>query len=185
MKFLISAGHGGTDPGNTASGLREAELVLDLRNIVASKLRQEGHDVVTDGSPKENWILSRAMQLISGRIAIELHTNASTITTARGVETLSLTKDKQLAQRISKYIATTLNTIVRADRGWLTPEAVKRDRGFYPGFVRQGGLIVEVFFQSNRTELATYQAKKWLVAQAIVDALLNRELSDVCITKPT
>jgi N-acetylmuramoyl-L-alanine amidase len=171
MKFLISAGHGAGDPGNMAAGLSEAALMLELRDIVASKLRALGHDVITDGAKGENWALSRAMKLITGRVSIELHTNAGTPPTARGVEVISLPSDKALAQRIARNIARTLNTVTRREAGWLDPLEVKRDRGFYPGFVRSGGLIVETFFQSNPSELANYHGASWLVAQAIVDAL--------------
>lgn len=145
--------------------------MLALRNIVADKLRALGHDVITDGVKGENWALSRAMKLITGRVSIELHTNASTSPAARGVEVISLPSDKALAQRIARNIARTLNTITRREAGWLDPREVERDRGFYPGFVRSGGLIVETFFQSNPNELANYHGSSWLVAQAIVDAL--------------
>lgn len=39
------------------------------------------------------------------------------------------------------------------------------------GYVSAGGLILEVFFISNPQEMAVYQARKWLVAQAIADVL--------------
>ena len=39
------------------------------------------------------------------------------------------------------------------------------------GYVSAGGLILEVFFISNPAEMAVYQARKWLVAQAIADVL--------------
>ena len=171
MKFLIAAGHGAGDPGNMAAGLSEAALMLELRDIVALKLRALGHDVITDGVKGENWALARAIKLITGRVSIELHTNASTSPTARGVEVISLAKDKALAQRIARNVARTLNTVTRREAGWLDPLEVKRDRGFYPGFVRSGGLIVEAFFQSNPTELANYHGSSWLVAHAIADAL--------------
>lgn len=171
MKFLIAAGHGAGDPGNMAAGLSEAALMLELRDIVALKLRALGHDVITDGAKGENWALARAIKLITGRVAIELHTNASSSPTARGVEVISLPSDKALAKRIARNIARTLNTVTRREAGWLDPLEVKRDRGFYPGFVRNGGLIVETFFQSNPNELANYHGSSWLVAQAIVAAL--------------
>lgn len=171
-KYLISAGHGAGDPGNTANGRREADICLELRDIVALKLRQLGHDVITDGRAKENWALTKAMQLIGlGRTSIELHTNAASDPLARGVETVAKPKDKALAQRISAAIASTLGTVTRREGGFMDGATVKKERGFYPGFVRAGGLIVEVSFQSNKQELAAFDARKWLVATAIVKAL--------------
>jgi N-acetylmuramoyl-L-alanine amidase len=37
--------------------------------------------------------------------------------------------------------------------------------------VRAGGLVVEVFFLSNQEELAKYQARKWMVATSIAEAV--------------
>ena len=171
MNFLIAAGHNNTDPGNIWNGRKESVIVTDLRDIVASKLRAKGHTVVTDGERGINWALSTAMGLIAGRVAIELHTNSASSTFAKGVEVISQPKDKQLACLIASKIAGVLNTNIRRASGWLDPKLVEKERGFFPGFVRKGGLIVEVFFQSNISELETYEAKKWLVAQAIVDSL--------------
>lgn len=171
MKFLISAGHGGTDPGNTASGRREAEICRDLRNIVASKLRAKGHDVITDGGLNENLPLTTAIRMIAtNRICIELHTNAGAAT-AKGVETIAPVKYRKLSQSISQGIAKVLGTTTRRDAGWFDYAKLVQEQGRTLGFIKYGGLIVEAFFQSNAAELAAYDAKKWLVAQAIVDAL--------------
>lgn len=173
MKFLISAGHGGNDPGNTSNGRSEAEICVRLRNIVAKKLTDLGHDVITDGIGKENWVLGRAIRLITGRVSLEIHTNASSNVMASGVEVVSLPKDKQLAQLIAVSVAKTLVTNVRRDRGWLDPKIIEKERGFFPGFVRGGGMILETFFQTNKRELDSYDAKEWLVASAIVEALTS------------
>ena len=171
MKFLISAGHGGGDPGNTASGRVEAHIAQDLRNIITSKLRAKGHDVITDGGLTENLPLTTAIRMIAtNRICIELHTNAGA-PTAKGVETISAAKYKGLSQTISQGIAKTLGTTTRRDAGWFDYAKLMQEQGRTLGFIKYGGLIVEAFFQSNAAELAAYDAKKWLVAQAIVDAL--------------
>lgn len=171
MKFLISAGHGGTDPGNTASGRKEADIAVELRNIIASKLRASGHDVVTDGNLRENFTLVDAIKLIvSGRTCIEIHTNAGP-PTAQGVEVIAETKHAKLAKNIAKGIADVLGTSLRRDKGFFDYAQLVREQGRTLGFVKKGGIIVETFFQSNAKELAAYDAKKWLVASAIVKAL--------------
>ena len=38
MKYLISAGHGGTDPGACANGHAEAAIALEMRDLVAIRL---------------------------------------------------------------------------------------------------------------------------------------------------
>lgn len=170
-KYLISAGHGAGDPGNTASGRREADIAVELRNIIAHKLRAAGHDVTTDGGLRENWGLIDAVKLIvSGRTSIEIHTNAGK-PDAKGVEVIGNNAQATLCRRMAQGIAKVLGTTVRRDGGFFSYPQLVKEQGRNLGFVRRGGIIVETFFQSNAAELAAYDAKKWLVAQAIVDAL--------------
>lgn len=171
MKFAVTAGHGAGDPGNTWNGQREADLMAELRFLVALKLRQAGHEVVEDGARGVNRPLAEAMQLIAGTdLALELHTNASSNTRATGVEVIAPADRREAAQAIALAIGGTLMIPARRDAGWYPLDQVARDRGFTPGFARRGGLIVEVFFQSNEEDLRKYQERTWLVAGAIARA---------------
>lgn len=169
MKITVTAGHGAGDPGAVYDGLREADLMAQLRDIVADKLRAAGHVVKTDGAKWQNLPLVHALTLVPGSdVAIELHTNAFTIPAARGVEVVALPKDKARAQRLAKAIADVLGTVVRGDGGWIDQSASARGR---LGFVRAGGMVVEVFFLSNPDERARYLASYWMVATAIAKAV--------------
>lgn len=171
--FTVTAGHGGPDPGNTWNGQREADLMDELGHLVALKLRQAGHEVREDGPRGENWPLAQAVKLVAGSaVAIELHTNASNNNKAQGVEVVADATRRVLAQRLAQAIGGVLQIPVRRNGGWLDVVELQRDRGFMPGFVKAGGLIVEVFFQSNPAEMAVYQERKWLVAGAIARELL-------------
>ena len=171
MRFTVTAGHGDKDPGAVAMDGRttEAALMTELRDIVADKLRSAGHEVKTDGAKWENWPLVRALKLIpQSDAAIELHTNASTNPAARGVEVISLPAQKEMARELARRIAHTLEIPVRGAGGWIDQSQSARGR---LAFVNAGGLIVEVFFISNPSELARYQDRKWLVASAIAETL--------------
>ena len=168
--IVITAGHSNVDPGAVANGLKEAALAVELRDIIALKLREKGCEVITDGNKGDNKPLAEAIRLIQkGNVAVEIHFNAAVASSAAGVETIALLKDKALAQRLSKAIAGVLGTKLRGDGGYI--DQSKSARGKL-GYVSAGGLIVEVAFISNKTEMAAYQAKKWLVASAIVEALI-------------
>jgi N-acetylmuramoyl-L-alanine amidase len=171
MKYTVTAGHGASDPGAVAAdGTTENALMTELRDIVSDKLRKLGHTVRTDGDWRANLPLPYAISLIPGSdAAIELHTNAATNKAATGVEVISMPAQKELARIIARRIAHVLGVPVRGAGGWIDQSQSARGR---LGYVRAGGLIVEVFFLSNQTEFATYQARKWLVASAIVDALV-------------
>ena len=146
--------------------------MLELRHIVALKLRQAGHEVTEDGGRGVNLTLNDAIRLAHGHdVAIELHTNASNTPTSAGVEVIAAPKNKALAQRIAQAIGRVLEIPVRRDGGLYPLAQFKRERQFTPGFVRAGGLIVEVFFQSNPAELGRYRERAWLVATAIADAV--------------
>ena len=171
MKKIITltAGHSNSDSGAVANGLQENHLATELRNITAGKLKTLGYTVRTDGTGLINQILQAAIALIRGSdIAVEIHFNAATSKTAKGVETIALPKDKALAQKLSQEIAAVLGITVRGDKGFIDQSQSARGK---LGFVAKGGLIIEVCFISNPEEIAAYQAKKWLVASAIAHTL--------------
>ena len=170
MKVTVTAGHGGNDPGATYSGFNERDLMTELRDIVALKLRDKGVEVSTDGLKGQNLPLADALSLVYGRdVAIELHTNAAESTSATGVEVIALPSHKHIAQKIAKSIADVLSLRLRGEKGWIDQSRSARGK---LGFVSKGGMIVEVFFLSNPYDLAVYQSKKWLVAQAIADSIV-------------
>lgn len=169
MRFAVTAGHGGSDPGAVAGPVCERDLMTELRDIVAVKLRGKGADVRTDGARWQNLPLVHALTLVPGSDwAVELHTNASPNPAATGVEVVAMPKDKARAQRLAQAIANVLGLRVRGDAGWIDQTATARGR---LGFVRAGGMVVECFFISNPFDLAVYQERKWLVASAIAAVL--------------
>lgn len=171
MKFAICAGHGLNDPGACYGGYTERDLMTELRDKVSDNLRRMGHEVFEDGEDGENRPLREAILLAKKcDLAIEFHTNASANPTAKGVETLSLPKHKDLSQRLSLTISTVLLTPRRGDKGWRPQEESARGK---LGFVEAGGLIVEVFFLSNPEELEDYLKSVDLLAQKIAFTLVE------------
>lgn len=167
-KIVVTAGHGGKDPGAVNGLVTEAALMVQLRNAVGVALQDLGHTVFKDGNGAENLPLNQAIRMIpTGAVAIELHTNASVKASAGGVEVISLPRHKGLSQAIAKGIADVLSIPIRRELGWY--EYSKTGRTL--GFVRAGGVIVETFFISNDTELQTFQEKLWPTARAIAAAI--------------
>ncbi len=93
-RIVIDAGHGGHDPGATANGVAESELVLDIALRVEAFLKKQ---------PGVNVILTRRTDVfipLEKRTAIanregadlflSIHANASPRVAARGVETYFL-----------------------------------------------------------------------------------------------
>lgn len=171
-KVVITAGHSNTDPGAVNGNVTEAEITTDMRNIVAYCLRDLGIEAVTDGTGSQNDTLSNAIKLIKqGEIAIEFHCNAFYLPTAAGVEALAQPKDKVICQKLCAAVSDVMGIPVRgSDKGFKPENSGQHSRLAY---VSNGGIILELFFLSNSAELATYQAKKWLIAREIADVIAD------------
>lgn len=168
--FVITAGHSNTDPGAVAFGRKEADIAVDMRNMVAHYLTAAGHKVVTDGEARDNQSLTNSVKLIpQGVVAVEFHCNAAT-PAAKGVELLAATKHKPISKQIAKAIAGVLDTTIRGEDGWKPENSGQHSRLAY---VQGGGIICETFFITNATELAAWDARKWLVAKAVAQALMD------------
>lgn len=163
--IFISAGHSNTDPGAVANGRRESEVVTEFRNIVAYYFRQWGVPHMTDGVGAENWSLTRAVKEAKQYdIAVEFHLNAASAA-ATGVETLSKPDDFRLAGKICDAVSTTLEIRNRGAK----PENAGQHKRL--AFVQAGGIIVELFFITNRSDLSKYDDRKWLAAKAVAKVL--------------
>jgi N-acetylmuramoyl-L-alanine amidase len=171
--IFLSAGHSNIDPGavsvqNIDGKLverKEADIVAEFRNLVSFYLTQRDikHDV--DGAGTDNVPLANTVKMMRGHApALEFHCNAGP-PSASGVETLSAPKDMALCARLCAAIASTLGT---KNRGAKSEDSGQHHR---LAFVQGGGIIVELFFISSVTDLAAYDAKKWLLARAVADVL--------------
>lgn len=169
----VTAGHSNTDPGAVNGKIKESDLVTNFRNAVSFYLREAGVQVKNDGTGSQNDPLSSAIKLIKGSsVAVEFHMNAATSKQANGVETIALPKDRKLAQDLSAAVASALGSRLRGNNGWI--DQSQSARGSL-GYINAGGLIVELGFISNETELAAYQARYWIAAKAVAKVLIEYE----------
>ena len=169
----VTAGHSNTDPGAVNGKIKESELVTKFRNAVSCCLQQAGIEHKMDGIGSTNLNLNAALKLIKGSsVAVEFHMNAAASPQANGIETISLPKDKKLAQDLSKAAADALGSRLRGDNGWIDQSKSERGRLAY---VNAGGLIVELGFISNEDELARFNARYWLAAKAVAKVLIDYE----------
>ena len=170
----LTAGHSNTDPGAVNGSDREADLAQDMRNIVASILRDDyGLTVKTDGTGKGNLSLGEAVKLIRGSdVAIEFHTNAAASKTATGIEALSTPKNRRWCQVLSRAVADATGWKLRGDDGFKPDNAGQHSRLAY---AQSGGVVFEPFFISNDADLKLFKERKWIICRAMADAVA-REL---------
>ncbi len=164
--IVITAGHSNADPGAVANDTTEAIIVTEFRNLVAAQLRELGANPITDGSGPHNLPLADAIRLIQpGSLAVEFHCNAGP-RTATGVETLSRPGEQAFGGRLCAAISAVLGIPSRGAKGESAGQHVRL------GFVRAGGVICELFFLTNPTDLLLYQANKEALAIAVADVLI-------------
>lgn len=166
----VTAGHSTNDPGAVNGKRTEASVVTEMRNMVVSYLKTFGILTRSDGVGTNNLPLSAAIQLAKGAtLAVEFHCNAAVNKSAKGVEVLSADKHKPIAQKIAGAIHKVMDIPLRGEKGWKSEGSGQHSR---LGFISKGdGLIVELFFISNDSELAIWDAKKWLIAKAVAEVI--------------
>ena len=92
-RIVIDAGHGGHDPGASAHGISEAELVLDIALRLEALLAEQAMDVILTRRTNAFITLDERTEIAnreSADLFLSIHANASANAAARGVETYFL-----------------------------------------------------------------------------------------------
>lgn len=118
--IVIDPGHGGHDSGAVANGLQEKDVVLDVGQRAADKLRASGANVIMTRS-SDQFIALEERAAIANRanadIFVSIHANAAAATSATGTESYHFptsTNGRRLAGNIQNELVSHLGT---RDRG--------------------------------------------------------------------
>lgn len=164
--MFLSAGHSNTDPGAVGNGLKEADVAVEIRNIVSFYLTQMKVKHELDGTGTANLPLAATVKRSNKHaVSVEFHCNASVNAKATGCEVLCAKKDNLLAGKICDAISRTLGI---KNRGVKPENAGQHHR---LAFVQAGGMIVELFFITNKDDVDRYNGSKWLLGKAIAEVL--------------
>lgn len=145
-KVFIGVGHGGSDPGAVANGLKEKDVNLEMAKECKKVLNDHGVIVGISRTKDENDDLMEEIKecnKFKPELAVEIHNNAGGGKGAEVFCSLSGGVDKTLATNILKEIT----KLGQESRGVKT-----RDNGYgidYYGFIREveaPSVIVEVAF---------------------------------------
>lgn len=183
MKTIyIGAGHSNADSGAIGflqgRKITEAEIVTELRNLIANEFRRQGVAFIADGEDDKNLTLSESIALAqtANGLRVELHCNAHKNSHANGTECVGIAQHQIIAQEIALCVARVLGTRLRGTHGFITESKTARKR---LAFVSVGnGLILELFFISNADDLARYQANKYALAKELANTIqrINSEI---------
>ena len=169
QSLFISAGHSHSDPGAAGNGHTEADIVLGFRDAVANELDAKGIHYGSDGRRGVNLPLRQVIERAKHHdVAVEFHCNAFSNPAATGVETLSAAHSYPLGKELCEAISDTLGIANRGAKGEGSGQHSRL------GFVsRGGGIIVELFFISNPSDVAAYFRHKQALAQAVARVLID------------
>lgn len=173
-KIIISAGHGGSDPGASANGYIERDLAIELRTLVIAELNKLGASVLSDDNKNA---LTETLAWLKGKFGVsdilfDIHWNAGGGT---GIEAIVPEK----ASDFEKLVAQTIVDRISALTGWK-----KRSGGVKPetdtarkrlGWMRPAAenILLETCFIDSKLDMAVYQSNKQNIAKIIAEVLFK------------
>lgn len=169
---VIDPGHGGIDPGSSAFGLVEKELVLDLAFRLEKILNSKGY--TTDLTRRTDVYIELAdraemANIKPNTVFISLHFNAHSDRSISGTETLYW-PGSDTGRELASYIQSELGR-----------RLVTRNRGFKPERLKvlektqATAVLVECGFISNRWESQRCGAEwfRQIVAEEIAQGIIR------------
>ena len=188
--IFLDPGHGGSDSGAVANGVREKDLTLSVYNKVSSRLASLGYSVLTSrNTDKDVGLVSRADQANKSNadMFLSIHFNAGGRGASYGIETYyykarpeytpainkdkhndpeRLEKSRKLAQKIQQSLVSKTGAY---DRG------VKRETFAVLRETSIPSILVELGFidnqeEANKIKTNEYQEK---LADGIVDGIVE------------
>ena len=175
MKVFISAGHGGSDPGAVANGVKEKDLNLSIALACRDELKRHGVEVRMSRAKDENDPLSeeiRECNAYAPDLAVSIHNNAGGGDGAEVFHHHGGGKGKTLAENI-------LAEIVKVGQNSRGAKVRKNSQGKdYYGFIRETScpaVIVECAFVDSAQDLKLLatESDRQKVGRAIAKGILK------------
>ena len=174
LKILIISGHGQGDPGATYHGLEEQNITRELANILAKCFGNANAIITIYDQSKNAYKQLQAGNIINFKnydYVIELHTNANSNDRARGcgfylhVTEEGISVEEKILDNLIKLGLTKWGSGVYRRDDLLVQNKCKEAK------VSHG--LLEVFFISNKEDVAFYQSHKKEIGQAIADGIID------------
>lgn len=175
MKVFLGVGHGGSDPGAVANGVKEKDLNLSIAKACRDVLIKHGVEVKMSRAKDENDTLSEEIKecnAFSPYLAVDIHNNAGGGDGAEVFYHYGGGKSKTLAENI-------LGEIVKVGQNSRGAKIRKNANGKdYYGFIRETAcpaVIVECAFVDNDSDLKILatESDRQKVGQAIAKGVLK------------
>ena len=167
-KIIISAGHGGNDPGAIANGYTERDLAIEFRELLVKELLLLGVKPLIDDNKNA---LKQTLQWLKGvlksdkTVCIDIHWNAA-IPKARGTEIIIPDKPSLFESSFAKEILDVFVSNGFTSRGVKTESQTARKR---LGWMRPlaENILIEMAFLTNTLDLELYKMVKYKLAKEL------------------
>lgn len=171
-KVILSAGHGGDDPGASGNGYIERDLAIELRNLVAAELRLLGVPCELD---HDRNALAATMQWIKGKftakdILVDIHWNAAGNPEAKGSEVIVPEKASAFELNLAADLLKVFTGFGFKDRG-VRSEALTARKSLAWMKPQAETVLIEVCFISNGNDMKLYLANKNGIARGLARVL--------------
>ena len=164
-KIIISAGHGGNDPGAVANGYTERDLAIEFRELLVKELLLLGVKPLIDDNRnalKETlaWLVGKYS---SKDILLDIHWNAAS-SKARGTEVIVPDNASIFENNFAKNILNVFVSNGFVNRGVKTESQTARKR---LGWMRPPAenILIEMGFITNLLDINLYQNLKYKLAK--------------------
>lgn len=161
------------DPGAIANGFREADLTMELRDMVADKLLNMGYQVHEDDDRHRLQQVLDKVNAYETDIVFDIHFNAGGGT---GVECIVPERSTELERDMANKVNVMLASLMRLrNRGVKGEQLTARKR---IAVMRENGInvLLETCFIDNANDIRAYQANKQRVANEL--AIIIAEFED-------
>ena len=164
-KIIISAGHGGNDPGAVANGYTERDLAIEFRELLVKELLLLGVKPLIDDNKND---LKQTLAWLTGKysskdILLDIHWNAAS-SKARGTEVIVPDNASIFENNFAKNILNVFVSNGFVNRGVKPESQTARKR---LGWMRPPAenILVEMGFITNLLDINLYQNLKYKLAK--------------------
>ena len=175
-KIIISAGHGGNDPGAVANGYTERDLAIEFRELLVKELLLLGVKPLIDDNKNA---LKQTLAWLTGKysskdILLDIHWNAAS-SKARGTEVIVPDNASIFENNFAKNILNVFVSNGFINRGVKPESQTARKR---LGWMRPPAenILIEVAFITNILDMNLYQNLKYKLAKELA-AVIKKSLN--------